>query len=132
MSEENVEAVLECFRRFEAGDIDGFTALFDPKCRATGPEGWPEPGPAVGRDEVVEQFVRITSELEEGHFSLDVVSAEGEWVVVDVRYTGRGAGSGLDVAFNVTNAVRVREGRVLETHYGWTREEALEVAGLSE
>jgi ketosteroid isomerase-like protein len=132
MSEENVEVVLESYRRFEAGDIEGFTDLFAPECRLTVPNGWPEPGPFVGRDQVIEQITRITAEVDDARFNVEVVSGEGDWVVVDVRWGGRAARSGLDFDWHVANAVRVHDGRVLETHFEWNRADVLEAAGLRE
>jgi hypothetical protein len=39
---------------------------------------------------------------------------------------------GLDFDWHVANAVRVHDGRVLETHFEWNRADVLEAAGLRE
>jgi ketosteroid isomerase-like protein len=62
MSQENVELVMESFRRFEANDVQGYAALWHPEGRGTAPADWPEPGPFVGRDAVVAQFERLAAD----------------------------------------------------------------------
>ena len=56
MSRENVEIVRAAFETWDAGDIDAFRELYDPDVIMRPPEGWPEPGPFVGREAVIRQF----------------------------------------------------------------------------
>ena len=65
MSQENVEVVLEGFRRFEAGDMSGLAKVFDPDVKATAAAGWPEPGPWIGRRALFAQFERIAADWSE-------------------------------------------------------------------
>jgi hypothetical protein len=61
-----------------------------------------------------------------------VVADEGNWVVVAFRWHVRGAGSGIATQLDVAVAVRVKEGRIIEWHNRWSRDETLEAAGLQE
>ena len=56
MSQENVEIVRAGFERWNAGDMDAFRELLDPDMILRNPEGWPEPGPFVGREAVIRQW----------------------------------------------------------------------------
>jgi ketosteroid isomerase-like protein len=133
VSQKNVDLVLQGFRLIEANDFERWRALWHPECRATAPPGWPEQGPFDGRDAIVAQFKRLTSDWEEHHFDDVVVEADsGEWVVVTFRWCTRGVASGMDTHFDMSVANRVQNGKFVEAHFRWNREEALEAAGLSE
>jgi ketosteroid isomerase-like protein len=132
MSQENVEIVLESLRRAEANDVDGGAALMHPEIRASAVPGWPEPGPFVGRDAVRAETERLIEWGENRFTDIDVVADEGDWVVVAYRWEARGAASGIETHFDVAVAVRVKDALILEWHNRWSRDEALEAAGLSE
>jgi len=59
MSQENVEVVRAGFQAWNAGDMDAVREMHDPSVIARTLEGWPEPGPFVGRDAVMRQFERL-------------------------------------------------------------------------
>jgi ketosteroid isomerase-like protein len=50
MSRENVEVVRALFEVWNAADMDAFRELYDPDVSVRTVEGWPEPGPYVGRE----------------------------------------------------------------------------------
>ena len=56
MSQENVEVVRAGFEAWNAGDMDAYGELLDPDVIIRMPEGWPEPGPFVGREAVLREF----------------------------------------------------------------------------
>jgi ketosteroid isomerase-like protein len=132
MSQENVEIVLEYFRRAEANGVEGVAALMHPEITATAVPGWPEPGPFVGRDAVIAEGERLSDWGEIAFADIDVVADERDWVVVAYRWHIRGAGSGIATHFDLATAIRVEEGRLIEWHNRWSRAEALEAAGLRE
>ncbi len=99
----------------------------------TGPEHWPETGPFEGREAILRQFERLSSDWEEHHFSdLAVVAEDGDWVVVEYRWHTRGAGSGIETTFEMASAHRLENGQQAEAHFRWNRAEALAAAGLSD
>jgi ketosteroid isomerase-like protein len=132
MSQENVEIVLESLRRAEAKDVEGSAALMHPDITATAVRGWPESGPFLGPDAVLAETKRLVEWGDNRFTDINVVSDEGDWVVVAFRWQVRGEGSGIDTRFDVAAAVRVKEARIIEWHNRWSRDEALEAAGLSE
>jgi len=59
MSQENVEVFRAVFEAWNAGDMDGVRDLYDPDVIVRAPEGWPEPGPFVGREAVMREWEQI-------------------------------------------------------------------------
>ena len=133
MSQENVEFVRHGFRLIEADAFDEWGALWDPQGRATAPAGWPEQGPFLGREAVVRQFERLTSDWTEHHFeNLALLADKGQWVVFSFRWCTRGVASGIETHFDLAVASRVQDRKLMEGHFRWTGDEALKAAGLSE
>jgi ketosteroid isomerase-like protein len=133
MSRENIEVVMESFRLLDPNDLEDWTALWHPEGRATAPDGWPEPGPFIGRDAIVNQFKRIFADWSEYRFEdIEVVAESGDWVVVTWRWHTRGVTSGIETHFDFAGANRVQGGQIIEAHFRWRAQEALEAAGLSE
>ena len=133
MSQENVEVVLEGFRRFEASDIDTAMLTWHSDSRLTGPEGWPEPGPFEGRDAVIGQFRRLAADWGRNSISdVEVVADRAGWVVLSFRWEVQGDQSGAATAASLAAAYRVDDGQIREAHFRWTPAQALEAAGLEE
>jgi ketosteroid isomerase-like protein len=133
MSEESVEVVMDSFRLNVRDDPEDWAALWHPESRATAPEGWPEQGPFVGGDAIVQEFKRVYADWSEYRFEdIKVVAEAGEWVVVTYRWHTRGATSGIEADFDLAAAFQVKDGQIIEAHFRWRPEEALEAAGLSE
>ncbi|HKH41443.1 MAG TPA: nuclear transport factor 2 family protein [Solirubrobacterales bacterium] len=133
MSEENFEVVMETFRRFRPGDLEEWAAMFEPEAVVTPPDGWPEPGPFVGREALIRQWERLFADWAEFRFENFEVAAESdEWVVFTFRMHARGETSGLDADFDFAVASRIRDGLTAESHFRWELDDAIEAAGLSE
>ena len=131
MSQENIDFVVEGFRRFEAGEID-VNERWHENCRITGPEGWPERGPFEGREAIQRQLERLREDFAENRVTeVEVVTAEGEWVVLRFTWVTRGSASEIESTAPMAAAFRVRDGLLIETHYRWTEADALEAAGLA-
>ena len=131
MSQENVEMVRAALKRFERGEIDD--NVFAEDGRLTGPEGWPEQGPFDGREAIRRQFERLASDSTSRAFhDVEIVSDEGDWVVITFRWQIRGAASGIETTFDMAAAYRIEGSEFAEAHFRWNHEDALEAAGLSE
>ena len=133
MVQENVDIVMEGFRRFEDFDIERANEFWHPDARITGPEGWPEPGPFEGRDAIMRQFQRLVEDWGRNRISNETVLKEsGEWVVVSFRWETEGGKIGAATTVDFAGAYRIKDGKIIEGHFRWTPDEALEAAGLSE
>jgi ketosteroid isomerase-like protein len=133
MSQENVEIVMEGIRRFDSSEFDHVTSIWHPDSWITGPEDWPETGPFEGRDAVRGQFRRLAADWGQHRISdVEVVTDQGDWVVVTLRWEARGGKSGAATATTFACALRVKDRRLCEGHFRSTIEQALEAAGLGE
>ena len=132
MSLENVEVVRAAFEAYNAGDMDGLRELYDPDVIVRRPpEGWPEPGPAVGREAVMRQFEQMREiwNADTLEPTSDFIDA-GDRVVV--RFIWRTVGHGPPPNMEFTSVYTVHKGKVLVMEFFWDHAEALEAVGLSE
>ncbi|MEK6272991.1 MAG: nuclear transport factor 2 family protein [Actinomycetota bacterium] len=132
MSQENVEFVLRRFEEFEADGGPNPESWHEDGV-LTAPDGWPEPGPFKGRAAIMRQFERLVGDFSDFHSTnVEVIAEADDWVVIAFRWHTRGAQSGIAGTWEMTAAFRLKDGRFIEAHYRWERQEALEAAGLRE
>ena len=131
MSQENVEVVRATFEAWNAGDMDAIREQYDPDVIAWAPEGWPEPGPFVGREAVMREWEQLRDTWDADAFELitDFIGAADRVVV---RFIWRGAGHGPEANMELTGVYTVRNGKIRTAEFFWDHAEALEVLGLSE
>jgi ketosteroid isomerase-like protein len=79
MSQENVEIVRDYFRAWNAGDMEAVRELHDPDAVMDGPPDWPEPGPFVGRDAVMQHLSQARAAFEDD--SVELLSDPSPWVI---------------------------------------------------
>ena len=131
MSQENVEIVRAAYAAWNAGDNHALRELCDPNIIWRPPEGWPEPGPFVGREAVMRWWeqVRETWDADTVEPISDFVDAGDR---VAVRQVWRGAGHGPHMNMEMTAVFTARKGRIFCQEFFWDHAEALEAVGLSE
>lgn len=131
MSQANVEVVRAAFDAWNAGDMDGVRDFFDSEIVTRVPEGWPEPGPFVGREAVMRQFLQLRET-----YDADVIEPISDFIGVGdqvvVRMIWRGVGRGPESSLEWTCIYMVDDGRILGIHYFWNHADALAAVGLSE
>ena len=130
MSQENVEINQATFKAWNAGDMDALHDLYSPDIIMRHPEGWPEPGPFIGREAVMRQFEQIRET-----WDADTVEPIGDFIdvgdLVAVKIVLHGEGRGPEANIEMTNVVTVRNGRIVFIEFFWDHAEALEAVGLS-
>ena len=93
MSQENVEVAQAAFRAWNVRDMGALRELYDPDVIMRFAEGWPEPGPFVGRDAVMRQLEQMRET-----WDADALEPTGDFTYaadrVAVRQVWRGAGHG--------------------------------------
>ena len=131
MSGETAAVVRAGFGAWNAGDMDALRETFDPGVTWRPPEGWPEPGPFVGREAVMRWFEQLREAYDDYVTELigDLIEATDRVVVSQVWH---GAGRGPEADIESTGVFTVRNGRVIDVEQFWDRAEALEAAGLAE
>jgi ketosteroid isomerase-like protein len=130
MSRANVDVVRAAFEAWNKGDMDALRDLYDPDVIMRTVEGWPEPGPYVGRDAVMRQWMQQRST-----WDADALEPLGEFIDaadrVVVRFIWHGAGYGPDADLEMTNVFTVRIGKLHYQEFFWDHAEALETLGLT-
>jgi ketosteroid isomerase-like protein len=132
MSQENVEIVKAVFETWNAGEMDAFRELYDPDVIVRTAEGWPEPGPYVGREAAMRFFTEQLGDAWDANTLVPINDFIDAGDRVAVRYIWRGAGHGPDLNMEVTLVFTMRKGRIFYQEFFWDHAEALEAAGLSE
>jgi ketosteroid isomerase-like protein len=117
---------------YDRGDWDVLGSLIAADAQMTPFENWPEPGPFIGRDEMVRELQRLRENFEgRSKLTLEEATEHGEWVVGRYRWTVEGAASGVLVDASLTGALRLSDGQFVEVHWRFDHEKAIEAAGLS-
>jgi ketosteroid isomerase-like protein len=131
MSQENVEVVRAAFAAWNTGDMDALHQLYDPDALLRAPEGWPEPGPYLGREAIMRWFEQLRETWDADAFELigDLIGA-GDRVAVRCIWHGAGHGPQANLEFTVVSTVR--KGSVLGVEVFWDHGEALAALGLPE
>jgi ketosteroid isomerase-like protein len=136
MSQENVEIVRRGYDLFAAGDFDGLSALISPDAETPDAGGLGLTGTATGIRHGPEGFLRAIEEVTEAFDDYRVEAEEftdaGDAVVVSVRISGRGKGSGIKQEARLAHLWVIRDGKAIRGEVYRTIQEALEAAGLPE
>jgi ketosteroid isomerase-like protein len=136
MSQENVELVREATDAANRRDFDAFVALLSPDVVWESRNVSRVPGfrdVYRGRAEVREWLALAVELIEDVQTEIEEVTELGdERLVIGVVRSGRGMGSGLTMEFRDWWALWFAECLVTRRQAFWTKDEALEAAGLSE
>jgi uncharacterized protein len=133
MSQENVELVRHFFAAYDRDGPDGLAEFWHPDINWRAAEGALDDvglmeGPDAMRDyyrQWEETFEKIRAEVEE------LIDA-GDRVVAVVRGIGRMKESDAEVDIRYAIVFTIRDGKIAQGREYFTRDEALEAAGLSE
>ena len=130
MSQENVEIVRAAFAAWNAGDTDTLREAIDPNVMVWPAEGWPEPGPFLGREAVLRWFEQIREAWDTDAMAPITFTDAGDRVLVRVLWHGAGQGPESNMEFTVI--YMLRKGMIVYQEHFWDHAEALEAVGLSE
>ncbi len=112
-------------------DVDAFRDFHDPGVAIMRfIEGWPEPGPVVGRDAVMAFYEEMRiGDRNTAQPTGDFIEAGG---AVVVRFVWGTTTQGQEVGMEVTGVYTMRNGKVFVVEFFRDHAEALEAVGLSE
>jgi uncharacterized protein len=136
MSQENVEIVRRGYERYAAGDFEGVTGLIADEATLPDAGGLGIADSAAGSRSGPQGFLRGAEEAREAFDDYVVEPKEfidaGDAVIVPVRISGRGRGSGVKLDMDLVHRWVLRDGKAIRNEIHRTVAEALEAAGLSE
>jgi uncharacterized protein len=129
MSERNVEVVSRGYEAFARGDIGAAMEMFHADVEWHDPDR-PGGGTYRGHEGVLRNLAEWLEGWEEFRLEPEEFLEAGDQVVVFVRQSGRGKGSGVEIEGRLAQVFRLREGKVVWVGTYTSREEALKVAGI--
>ncbi len=135
MSQENVELLRQATDALNRRDVDAWLAFLSPDVVWEALPGVPGLGELYRGRAEVRAWIDQLFELAEGvvHTEIEQVTelTDGR-VFLAVVLTARGRGSGVPFEMPAWSVIWFAEGLVTRRQVFWTRDEALEAAGLSE
>ena len=134
MSQENVEIVREAAAAFNRGDLDAWLEYLADDIDHRAVEGaLDDHGPIHGKD-----ALRVYMEDWVGTFdnfrseAVELIEAGEDKVIAVTRISGRAKLSGVEADLTYAALYTIRDGKVARGREYWTKEQALEAAGLRE
>ena len=133
MSQENVKTVRDAAAAFNRGDLDTWFEYLADDIDYRAAEGAPDDhGPIHGKDALrahVQDWLDTFDDLRIE--PVELIDA-GEDVIAGTRISGRAKLSGVEVDLTYAALYTFRDGKINRGREYWTRDQALEAAGLSE
>jgi ketosteroid isomerase-like protein len=134
MSDENVRTVRDAAAAFNRGDMDAWLERCADDIDYRAVEGAPDDhGPIHGKDALraylqdwLDIFDDFTGE------PIDLIDAGEDKVIAVTRISGRAKLSGVETDLTYAALYTIRDGKIVRGREYWTRDEALEAAGLRE
>ncbi len=120
-----VEQLRGSYEALNRRDIDGTMAVLDPDAKWVEHSDMPEAGSYEGRETIrgfLEQFLDSWDEFEQ---QIEEVHTEHDCVLLFIRLTASGRGSGIDVQSRYAHLWVMREGRGVRVDAYYDRESAL-------
>jgi ketosteroid isomerase-like protein len=134
MSKENVGVVQAATDAFARDGIDGWLEYFTDDVDYRAAEGAiDDRGPLHGKDALRAYAEDWTEMFDDVRFEpVEVIDAGDDTVIAVMRISGRPKGTSAEaLTLSVAGVNTIRDGKIARSREYWTREEALEAAGLS-
>ena len=133
MSQETVDFVKLGFEAWERGDLALFEDWTTPDLLIVQPPEVPDAKTYEGRAAMAEAWEDWPNEWDDFRLDLvEVIDVSDNVAVSVTRHRGRGRESGIEMDFQVFYVHRLRDGKLARMDMFFSREQALEAAGLPE
>jgi ketosteroid isomerase-like protein len=134
MSQENVEMVREAAAAYNRGDLDAwFEYLADDIDYRAAEGALDDRGPIHGKDAIrahMQDWLDLFDDFKSE--PLELIDAGEDQVIAVVRISGGAKLSGVEADLTYAAVYTIRDGKIARGREYWTKEQALEAAGLSE
>jgi ketosteroid isomerase-like protein len=138
MSQENVEIVREAAAAFNRGDLDAWLEYLADDIDYRAVEGaLDDHGPIHGKDALrahVDDWIDTLDDFM-GDFRIEpveLIEAGEDKLIAVTRISGRAKLSGVETDITYAALYTIRDGKIAQGREYWTKEQALEAAGLRE
>jgi ketosteroid isomerase-like protein len=135
MSKQNVGVVQAASDAFARDGVDGWLEYFTDDLDYRAAEGAiDDRGPIHGKDALRAYAEDWAEMFDDVRFEpVEVIDAGDDTVIAVMRLSGRPKGTSAEaLRLSVAGVNTIRDGKIARSREYWTREEALEAAGLSE
>ena len=138
MSQENITTVRDAAEAFNRGDVDTWLEYLADDIDYRAVEGaLDDRGPMHGKDAVrayVQDWLGTLDDFMDDFRiePVELIEAGEDKVIAVTRSSGRAKLSGVETHLTFAALYTVRDGKIVRGREYWTRDEALEAAGLSE
>jgi ketosteroid isomerase-like protein len=136
MSEENVRVAQAAADAFARDGVDGWLESFTGDVDYQAAEGAiDDRGPIRGKDALRAYAEDWLEMFDDVRFEpVEVIDAGDDTVITVLRVSGRpkGTSAEAELALSFASVSTIRDGKIARSREYWTREEALEAAGISE
>ena len=134
MSQENIQTVRDAATAFNRGDVDAWVEYLADDIDYRAIEGaLDDSGPMHGKDAVrahMQDWLDMFDDLKVE--PMELIDAGEDQVIAVTRISGRAKLSGVETDLTYAAVHTIRDGKVARGREYWTKEQALEAAGLSE
>ncbi|MDP9189204.1 MAG: nuclear transport factor 2 family protein [Actinomycetota bacterium] len=131
MSDENVETLTRIYDGWERGDFTVSATAFEQNAILVIDPEIPDAGVYAGQDGIRTYMTRFLEAWESLTIAAESVEEVGDSVLVEVKQTGIGLGSGVPVSFSYFHLWTFRGGMVIRLDSIMRETRALEAIGLS-
>ena len=134
MSQANVEMVRDAAAAFNRGDLDTWVESWADDIDYRAIEGALDDRGAMHGKEAVRAYVQDWLATFDGFSSepIELIDAGEDRVIAVTRISGRAKLSGVETDLTYAALYTIRDGKIARGREYWTKEQALEAAGLSE
>jgi ketosteroid isomerase-like protein len=129
---ENVEIARRAYEAFNTGDISGWLAMHSADAELHDLPNLPDAAVHRGHAELQTWAEGMIETAEDLRFDPQRFIEAGEWVVVPVRGSGKGRGSGVPGELSFFHVFEFGDGKVRRLRSYASEDEALEAVGLRE
>jgi ketosteroid isomerase-like protein len=133
MSQANVQVVADTIAAFNRGDLDAAAEYWADDLDYRAAQGAPDdPGP-IHRKEAMRTYVEDWLDTFDDFSGqvIELIDAGDETIAV-IRITGRAKLSSVETDLTFAAIYTIRDGKIARGREYWTREQALEAAGMRE
>jgi ketosteroid isomerase-like protein len=127
---DRIEMVRGLFEQFNRGEIAAAMEKVDPELEVETSASWPDHDVFHGHEAALGLLTTIFEAFEEYHVEPRDFVVAGDQIVVTVRQTGRGKGSGVPLDYDMFQVLTMRDDKVVRMRVFESREAALTAAGL--